>query len=99
MPRTARITKIDRRGPRCTLVRWRGAGNERGEVEISGGIADFRDWIREQLKDADETLVAIALAQWLAENPTEAGDFSAIEGKLITLDLTADPSTGLLTVT
>jgi hypothetical protein len=67
-------------------------------VEIPGGMAEFREWIREQLKDADETLVAIALAQWLAKNPNEGADFSGIEGKTITLDLTAVPSTGILTV-
>ncbi len=97
MPRVARITKVDRRGPRCTLVRWRGGG-ERGEIEIPGGMSEFRDWIREQLKDADETLVAIALAQWLAKNPNEGNDFSGIEGKVITLDLNAIPATGILTV-
>ncbi len=97
MARTARITKIDRRGARCTLVRWRGGG-EKGEIEIPGNMQDFRQWIREQLKDSGETLIAIALAQWLAKNPNENADFSGVEGKTITLDLTASASVGIVTV-
>lgn len=97
MAKTARITKIDRRGPRCTLVNWRGGGEKR-QIEIPGNMADFRQWIREQIKDQEETLVLIGLAQWLAKFPTENADFSAIEGKTITLDLTAPALTGLVTV-
>jgi hypothetical protein len=96
MARTARITKIDRRGARCTLLNYRAAG-EKSQVEIPGGMQEFRQWIREQLKDSSETLVAIALAQWLAKNPGST-DFSTIEGKTITLDLEAVASAGLVTI-
>lgn len=98
MAKQARITKIDRRGQRCTLVRWR-SGGEKGEIEIQGNMADFRQWIREQLRDTSaETLIAIGLAQWLVKNPNENADFSAIEGKQITLDLQAVASVGLVTI-
>lgn len=98
MARTARITKVDRRGSRCTLVRWRGSATDKGELEIPGGIQEFRQWIREQLKDSSETLIAIALAHWLTNHPGEGADFSAIEGKLITLDLSQPATSGIVTV-
>lgn len=96
MPRSTRITKIDRRGPRCTLVNFRHNGIK-GQLEIPGGMAAFRDWINEQVKDNEEFLIALALKQWLVKNPGST-DFSTIEGKLITLDFEALATIGLVTI-
>lgn len=96
MARSTRITKIDRRGPRCTLVTYRGGG-EKGQIEIPGGMAEFRDWINTQVRDSHELLVALALKQWLVKNPT-ATDFSGIEDKIITLDFEAPATAGIVTV-
>ncbi len=88
MPRQAKITGISRRGDRCTLSRWKGSG-EKGEIEIPGGMAEFRAWIRARIPEDAETLIALSLAQWLAKNPTEENDFSAVEGKTVRMDLAA----------
>jgi hypothetical protein len=96
MARQARITKIDRRGARCTLVTGR-SGGEKFQFEIAGGMQEFREWIREQIKESPEFLVALGLAQWLAKNPGST-DFSGIEGKTISIDLQAVASVGLVTV-
>jgi hypothetical protein len=97
MARNTKIVKIDRRGARCTLVTYRGGG-EKGQLEIPGGMPAFRDWINETIKDNHELLVALALKQWLAKNPGST-DFSAIEGKTITLDFEAAATAGIVTVT
>lgn len=94
MPRSTRITQVDRQGPRRTLIRYRGGG-EKGEIEITGGMPELRQWIRGQIADSHELLVALALRQWLEQNPNST-DFSAIEGKTITLDFAA---ANILTVT
>lgn len=97
MARTTRIIKIDRRGPKCTIVAYKGGG-EKGNIEILGGMPEFREWIREsRIGDNHKGLVVLALKQWLAKNPGST-DFSAIEGKQVTLDLDALPITGIFTV-
>lgn len=96
MPKQARITNIIRRGQRATLVRWRGGGRK-NEIEIPGGMDEFRQWIREQLREDEDMLVVLALAQWLAKNPNST-DFTGIEGKQLTLDLSASATTGIVTV-
>lgn len=96
MARSTRITKIDRRGQRATLITYRGGG-EKGQIEVPGGMAEFRDWINSQIRDSHELLVALALKQWLAKNPGST-DFSSIEGKTITLDFEAVASAGIVTV-
>ena len=96
MARSTKIVKIDRRGARCTLVTYRGGG-EKNQLEIPGGMAEFRDWINEMVKDSHEVLVALALKQWLVKNPGST-DFSAIEGKTITLDFAAAVTAGIVTV-
>lgn len=96
MARSTRIVRIDRRGQRCTLVTYRGGG-EKGQLEIPGGMPEFRQWINEQLKDNAELLVALALKQWLVKNPGST-DFSTIEGKTITLDFEAVASSGLVVI-
>lgn len=98
MARSTRITKIDRRGQRCTLITYRGGG-VKGQLEIPGGMSEFRQWIRENARDSHETLIALALMVWLQKNPGENADFSAIEGKLITLDFDAIMTAGLVTIT
>ena len=97
MARSTRITKIDRRGARATLVTFR-QGGVKGQLEIPGGMTEFRDWINDQVRDNAEFLVALALKQWLVKNPGST-DFSAIEGKTITLDFEAAVNAGMLTVT
>jgi hypothetical protein len=96
MAKSTKIVKVDRRGARCTLVRVRSAGYK-NEIEVPGGMAEFREWIRERVKENEEFLVAIGLAQWLAKNPGST-DFSGIEGKTISIDLTAATTTGLVTI-
>ena len=96
MTRSTRITKIDRRGQRCTLVTYRGGG-EKGQLEIPGGMPEFRDWINDTIKDNHELLIALALKQWLVKNPGST-DFTGIEGKTITLDFQAAMNAGLVTI-
>lgn len=96
MAKSTRITRIDRRGPRCTLITYR-HGGVKGQLEIQGGMPAFRDWINEQVKDSEEFLIALALKQWLAKNPGST-DFSSIEGKLITLDFDALATSGLVVI-
>lgn len=96
-----RITNILRRGARATLVRWRGgsgANLEKGEIEIPGGMPEFRAWIREQRRESREDLVKLALIQWLVTHPTENADFTAIEGKQLTLDFTQPTNVGVFQV-
>jgi hypothetical protein len=94
--RSARITKIERRGTKFTHVTFR-SGGEKGGIEIPGGMPEFRQWIREQVKDNSEFLVVLGLAQWLAKNPGSV-NFTEIEGKTITLDLEAAATAGIVTV-
>lgn len=96
MARSTRITKIDRRGARATLVTYRHNG-VKGQLEIPGGMPAFRDWINEQVGESEEFLVALALKQWLVKNPGST-DFSSIEGKLITLDFEALGTSGLVVI-
>lgn len=94
MPRSTRITKIERQGNTRTLINFRGGG-AKGQLEIPGGVAELREWIRSQLREDHDLLIALALRQWLAQNPS-AADFSSIEGKQLTLDFGA---ANILTVT
>lgn len=87
MAKTTTIVKIDRQGARRTLIRVRGGGYKT-ELEIPGGLSELRLWIRSQIEDSHSVLVALALRQWLEKNPDSA-DFSAIEGKQLTLDFAA----------
>lgn len=94
MARTTRIIKVERQGARRTLIRYRGGG-EKGEIEVPGGMVDLRQWIRAQIAETPEILVALALRQWLEQNPSST-DFATIEGKSLTLDFSA---ANILTVT
>lgn len=96
MARSTRITKIDRRGTRATLVTYR-FGGRKGQIEIPGGMPAFRDWINEQIFDDDELLVALLLKWWLVNNPAST-DFSTLEGKTITLDFEALATSGLVVI-
>lgn len=96
MERSTRITKIDRRGARATLITYR-HGGVKGQLEIPGGMSAFRDWINEQVKENEEFLIALALKHWLVNNPGST-DFSAIEDKLITLDFEALATSGLVVI-
>lgn len=96
MARSTKIIKIDRRGQRCTLVNYRGGG-EKNQIEVPGGMPEFRAWINDIVKDSHELMVALALKQWLAKNPGST-DFSGIEGKTITLDFEAAVTAGIVTV-
>lgn len=96
MRRSTRITKVDRQGQRATLVTWRGGGRK-GQLEIQGGMTEFREWINDQIRDNDELLVALALKHWLVNNPASQ-DFTSIEGKTITIDLTLPATSGLMVI-
>lgn len=61
----------------------------KSEVEIPGGKRELRQWVKEQVSDADEFLLAIALACQLERDP-QLNDVSSIEGKTITLDLSGN---------
>lgn len=56
-------------------------------LEIPGkGKAALRQWIREQLAESDEALVAIVFAAWLKQDP-ELDNPGILVGKTATLDL------------
>ena len=83
MPRTVRITKVDRRKDR-TILAYR-SGGEKFCFEILGGMKEFREWIEERLPESSEQVVAIGLAQWMESN-RGANDFSGVEGLSFTVD-------------
>lgn len=83
MARSTTITAFERNVARnCTYIRV-----GRSEIEIpAADLPGIRQWIREQFDELDETLVAIAMACWLARD----NNFSTpnqMVGRTITLDL------------
>lgn len=63
----------------------------KSEVEIPGGKREFRQWIKEQFSDADELLLAIALACHVEREP-QLKELDSLAGKTITLDLSGNLS-------
>jgi hypothetical protein len=55
-------------------------------IEIPGGESGIKDWIRAQFPDADESLLALGLAAYLARDPNMTNP-GIIVGKTLTLDL------------
>lgn len=72
--RTARSIRIERGG---------GHG-----IEIPGGLAELKEWVRTRIDEADPHLIlALALARLLKQRgDLRAGDTALIEGKTITFD-------------
>ena len=56
MARSVKIKTLRTRND-STVVRY-----GKSEVEVSGGKRGFREWVKEQVRDSDEFLLAIALA-------------------------------------
>ena len=82
MARSLVISAIDRQGAK-TYIRW---GNH--EAEIDGGLPGVKQWVREQIREADEVLVALALEAYFARDPNLTTPAQLV-GKTVTLDLAA----------
>jgi len=84
MAKTVHIERVDQRENR-TILSYR-CGDEKFTFEILGGLHEFRQWIVEQMPDTAESVAAIGLAHWLANNTTTT-DLSQIDGTSYTIDL------------
>lgn len=58
----------------------------KSETEIPGGKAGLRQWVRERVQDAGDTLLALALMRWLKIDP-QMDSPDLIEGKTLSFDL------------
>lgn len=81
MAKSLVISAIDRQGSK-TYIRH---GNT--EVEIDGGLPGVKEWVRSQIRENEETLLAIALAAYFARDPNITNPAQLV-GKTVTLDLT-----------
>lgn len=96
MARSTTIVGIKRNGIKNTTIEFRGAG-AKGELEIPGGLAEFRDWLQNSNREDVSFLISLALRSWVVKNPA-ATDFSALVGKTVTLDFGAPTLTGIVTI-
>ena len=96
MAKNTKITKIDRNGQLNTRIEFRGGG-VKGEIEVPGGMQEFRAWINDTIREDHAMLIALALKSWLVKNPGST-DFSAVVGKTITLDFNALTVAGIVTI-
>lgn len=81
MARSLTIRSVERRADRA-YIRF-----GKNEIEVpAANLQELREWIRSRLDESDETLVALALACWLARDNNLATP-ATIVGKTITLNL------------
>lgn len=95
MARQLKIKSIKQRGDYWHIR----AG--KSHIEVCGKTkADLRQWIREQFRENDDFLLALALAAWIKRDP-QLDAPETVVGKTITLDLDGNLNTvdGIVRVT
>jgi hypothetical protein len=85
--RSITVRGIDRR-PDRTYFRVEDQSGSRSEVEVSvNTLAELKDWVKSRFGEADEFLLAVALAVYFARDP-DGTNPGVIVGRTLTLDLT-----------